>query len=178
LDETITAIYFCITTVVIAFAIFKAGVNDWIALAVFAFFTIGAISRSANLVKAYYSIKTNPTPEQCMEIAEETYKLNYAAYYEARQNYTYENMLPTRPRHFKVLQWFSIIIASIASLLGLLYIKGAITIFVQSNNVMTWGAAGMFLLYGSLAACFGVKDFFTILQSFRNKSKSIQTNEN
>lgn len=176
--ETITAIYFCITTVVIALAIFKAGVNDWIALAVFAFFTIGAISRSANLVKAYYSIKTNSTPEQCMEIAEETYKLNYATYYEARQNDTYETMLPTRPRHFKAYQWFSIIIASIASLLGLLHIILGAVIMLTNYYIEAQAVACMYFLYGSLAAYFGVKDFITILQSFRNKSKSIQTNEN
>ena len=73
--ELVTAIYFIVTTIVIAIAIFKAGVNDWIALIIFGFFTFGAISRSAGLIKAKTNLKNNPNPEQCMEIAEETYKL-------------------------------------------------------------------------------------------------------
>ena len=65
--ELVTAIYFIVTTIVIAIAIFKAGVNDWIALIIFGFFTFGAISRSAGLIKAKTDLKNNPNPEQCME---------------------------------------------------------------------------------------------------------------
>ena len=70
--ETITTVYFTITTVVIALAIFKAGIDDWIALAVFGFFTVGSISQSVNLLKAKSRLQNTPTPEQCMEIAEDT----------------------------------------------------------------------------------------------------------
>ena len=58
--ELVTAIYFIVTTIVIAIAIFKAGVNDWIALLIFGFFTFGAISRSARLIKAKINLKNNP----------------------------------------------------------------------------------------------------------------------
>lgn len=74
--EVMTSIYFIVTTVVIALAVIKDGVNDCIALAIFGFFTIGAISRSAGLIKAKSQLNDNPTGEQCMEIADETYKLD------------------------------------------------------------------------------------------------------
>lgn len=88
--ETITAIYFTVTTVVIALAIFKAGVNDWITLVIFGFFTYGAISRSISLIRAKAILKSNLTSEQCMEIADETYKLDYASYYDARNGVSYQ----------------------------------------------------------------------------------------
>lgn len=167
--ETFTSIYFLVTTAVIAYAVFKAGVNDWIALIVFGFFTFGAISRSISLSEALASVKSNPTPEQCAETAEEVYKLDYAAYYEVRQSSPYEQMLPPRPRHFKVFQIFSIVLAGICSLLGLLYIVLAAVVMIGSASLATDAVAGMYLLYGSLAAYFGIKDFASIIQSLKNK---------
>ncbi len=170
--ETFTSIYFLVTTAVIAYAVFKAGVNDWIALIVFGFFTFGAISRSISLSKALASVKSNPTPEQCAQTAEDVYKLDYAAYYEGRQSYSYEQMLPPRPRHFKAFQIFSIIIAGICSLLGLLYVILATIIMIGSDSLAADALAGMYLLYGSLAAYFGIKDFSSIFQSLRAKPTS------
>jgi len=167
--ETFTSIYFLVTTAVIAYAVFKAGVNDWIALIVFGFFTFGAISRSMSLSKALTAVKSNPTPEQCAETAEEVYKLDYAAYYEVRQSSPYEQMLPPRPRHFKVFQIFSIVLAGICSLLGLLYIVLAAVVMIGSTSLATDAVAGMYLLYGSLAAYFGIKDYASIIQSLKNK---------
>lgn len=80
--ELVTAIYFAVTTIVIGITVFIAGINDWIALIVFGFFTFGAIGRAINLMKAKSLLNENPTGEQCMEIATETYKLDYASYYE------------------------------------------------------------------------------------------------
>lgn len=167
--ETVTFIYFLVTTVVIAYAVFKAGVNDWIALIVFGFFTFIAISRSINLSKALSTVKSNPTSEQCAETAEEIYKLDYAAYYEGRQSYTYEQMLPERPQHFKAFQIFSIVIAGICALLGLLYVVLATIIMIGSDSLAADALAGMYLLYGSLATYFGIKDFSSIVQSLRIK---------
>lgn len=104
--ETVTAIYFTVTTVVIALAIFKAGVNDWIALVIFGFFTYGAISRSISLIRAKAILKSNPTSEQCMEIADETYKLNYASYYDAHNGVSYQDMFPPKPKYFKTFKFF------------------------------------------------------------------------
>lgn len=167
--ETFTSIYFLVTTAVIAYAVFKAGVNDWIALIVFGFFTFGAISRSISLSKALMTVKSNPTPEQCAETAEEVYKFNYASYYEGRQSYPYEQMLPPRPRHFKAFQIFSIIMAGICSMLGLLYIVLATIVMIGSTSLAADAVAGMYLLYGSLATYFGIKDFVSIIQSLTHK---------
>ena len=158
--ELVTAIYFIVTTIVIAIAIFKAGVNDWIALLIFGFFTFGAISRSAGLIKAKTDLKNNPNPEQCMEIAEETYKLDYASYYEARNGVDYSHIMPEKPKHFKIFQVCSTIISAICTLLGAAYIiLGVILFFGQPIVVQT--IAGMYFLYGTLATYFGIKDFIS-----------------
>lgn len=172
--ETVTAIYFLVTTFVIGMAVFKYGINDWFALVVFAFFTYGAISRATNLNKARVSLKENPLPEQCMEIADETYKLDYASYYEARQNTTYEQMLPPRPRLFKAFLIFSIVLASIAILMGFFFIATAIITMLDELSVTTEVLAGMYFLYGSLASYFGIKDFTSIIQSFNHKCTRIR----
>ncbi|MCM1140838.1 MAG: hypothetical protein NC453_19895 [Muribaculum sp.] len=171
--ETVTAIYFLVTTFVIGIAVFKYGVNDWFALIVFGFFTYGAISRSVILNKARVSLKDNPLPEQCMEIADGTYKLDYASYYEERQNTTYEQMLPPRPRFFKVFQVFSIVVAVLAAILGLIYIALAIIVMMSQSGMAGEALAGMYFLYGSLAAYFGIKDCISIIQSFRTKTTEL-----
>lgn len=170
--EIIYAIYFCVTIVVIALTIFMAGVNDWIALVIFAFFAMGAISGSIKLSKALSSIKANPTPEHSMEIAEEYFNLDYASYYEERQSVAYGNILPARPRYFKAFLWISIIFASIAFLLGVIYVFLSVAIMLTNNHIEAQAWACMIFLYGSLAAYFGVKDFMVILQSFRGKLRS------
>ena len=166
--ETVTAIYFIVTTIVIALAIFKAGVNDWIALLIFGFFTYGAISRSISLIGAKATLKSNPLPEQCMKIAYETYKLDYASYYDAHNGISYQQMLPPKPKHFKAFRVFSIVFAAIATLLGLLYIILGILIMLSQANLEAGAVAGMYFLYGSLAAYFGVKDFVSCLHTESN----------
>lgn len=166
--ETVTAIYFVVTTVVIALAIFKAGVNDWVALVVFGFVTYGAISRSIMLTKARAGLKSNPTPEQCMEIADDTLKLDYASYYEARNGVSYQNVLPPKPKYFKAFKVFWVVISAIASLLGLLYIILGVLIMLSQTNLEAGAVAGMYFLYGSLAAYFGVKDFVSCLNTNSN----------
>ena len=162
--ELVTVIYFIVTTIVIAIAIFKAEMNDWIALLIFGFFTFGAISRSTRLIKAKTNLKNNPNPEQCMEIAEETYKLDYASYYEAHNGADYSHMMPEKPKHFKIFQVCSTIISAICTLLGAAYIiLGVILFFGQPIEVQT--IAGMYFLYGTLATYFGIKDFISGVSS-------------
>lgn len=161
--EVVTAIYFVVTTVVIAFAIFKAGVNDWIALVIFGFFTYGAISRSISLIRAKVILKYNPTTDQCMKIADETYKLDYASYYDARNGVSYQDMFPPKPKYFKAFRVFSVVISAIASLFGLLYIILGVLIMFSQTTIEAGAVAGMYFLYGSLAAYFGVKDFVSCI---------------
>lgn len=168
----VTTIYFIVTTVAIAVAIFRYGVNDWIALAVFGFFTYGAIARSVSLSRAKAGLKSNPTPEQCMEIANDTYKLDYASYYDAHNGVSYQDMLPPKPKHFKVFKVFSIAISVIASLLGLLYIILGVIIMLSQSSLDAGAVAGMYFLYGSLAAYFGVKDFISCIHT-KSNTKSL-----
>lgn len=172
--ETIMAIYFVITTVVIALAIFKTGVNDWIALIVFGFFTFGALSYSLSLLRANSKLKSNPTPEQCMEIAIDTYELDYASYYDARKGVSYQDMIPPKPKYFKVFKIFSFIIAAIALLLGLLNIIFSVLVMLSQASIETGAVAGMYFLYGSLAAYFGAKDFISCINTKSGKTADIK----
>lgn len=161
--ELVTAIYFVVTTLVIALAVFKLGVDDWISLAIFSFFTIGAVSRSFRLIKAKSMLRHNPTAEQCMEIAQDTYNMDYVSYYNERNDATYAGMLPPKPRHFKVFKVFSTIIAAIALLLGVIYIILGVVIIIAQSSIEAGAVAGMYFLYGSLAAYFGMKDFVSCI---------------
>ncbi len=163
--ELVTAIYLAVTTVVIALSIFKAGANDWIALAIFGFLTYGTISRSISLLRAKATLKSNPTPEQCMEIAEDTYGLDYASYYDEHNGVSSQDMLPPKPRYFKAYKVFSIIFAAIASLLGLLFIIISVVMMLSQTALEAGAIAGMTFLYGSLATYFGVKDFISCINS-------------
>lgn len=165
--ESIGALYFCITMFALGIASLKSGVNDWFALLVFGFFMIGSIRSSAKLVNAWLKLKSNPTPEQCLEIVEDTYKMDYTSYYEAHEGASYEEMLPLRPRHFKAFQVFSIVTAVVATLLGLLYILSGVSLIFVGSTVEIGAMAGMYFLYGSLATYFGVKDIITIANAMK-----------
>lgn len=165
LIETVTSVYFLVSTVVIGYVVLSAGVNDWIALGVFVLFTFTSISGTNKLLSASYKLKDNPTPEQSLEIAEETYKLDYSSYYEYRQNHSYEEMLPPRPKHFKAFQIFSIAMAILATILGIVYLGLGIEVMIAGKSAAARALAGMYFLYGFLATYFGIKDIITIVQA-------------
>lgn len=165
--ESITGLYFVITSVVIAITIFMTRANDWFALIIFVFFAIGAISRSLKFLKAKSQLKENPTAEQCMEIADDTYSLDYAAYYEMRNATAYSEVLPSKPRYFGLFKAFTITFAVIAIILGLFYIVGGIGYMCMRMSMATGALAGMIFLYGSLAAYYGIKDFLSCISSKR-----------
>ena len=177
LIETVTAIYFSVTTLVVAMTIFLVGINDWVALIVFGFFTIGAISRSIKLGKAKAALHSNPTPEECMDIAADVYQLDYASYYEEHEGVDYADILPPKPRYFKGFQIFSLVVAAIAAILGLLYIVSGILIMFNGRSIEIGALAGMYFLYGSLATYFGVKDIITIAKSFKKESAPTPSEE-
>lgn len=105
-----------------------------------------------------------------MEIADETYKLDYSSYYEQHQGVSYADMLPPRPKYFNAFQIFSIVIASIATLLGLAYVILAALLILGSSTLAVGPLAGMYFLYGSLATYFGFKDIISIVQAMRRKN--------
>ncbi len=152
--DTITAIYFMVPVAVIL----KVNVNDWVALIVIGFITIGSIIRLVKLLKAKSKLHKNPTAEQCMEIAEDTNLLDYISYYEAHPGVNYESMLPERPSHYKVFQIVSIVLAVICAVLGLLCLIGSVAIVIFENTAEAYSVASMCFLGGQLATYFGIKD--------------------
>lgn len=176
--ETATALYLIVTTIVIAMGVFMVRVNnfnDWIALIVFAFFAYGSSFRAFQLLKALNTLKQNPTGEQCVEISNDTYKLDYDSYYESRQFSEYAAMFPQQPRFYQAFQILSIIIAAITTLIGLIFIIGAIGIVLKYSFCEPALADGVIiLLYGSLATYFGIRDFISILVSFKSSNVKIK----
>lgn len=154
----VTAVYFLLVT----FLLLCMGDNDWFAFLIFGFFTFGYISRSVTMFKLYLGLKDNPTPEKCMEIATDTYRLDYAAYYEERMSMGATPGIPAPPRHFKMFQIFSIIFASLAALFGLFFI--GMFIISLCGRVYGFGMifVGTSLLYGTLALYFGLSDIISI----------------
>lgn len=117
--------------------------------------------------KARSSLKENPTSEQCLEIVEETYKLDYTSYYEDRQYITYEGLFLPIPRYFKAFLIFSIIFSSLSILFGLFYIIIAGILVLSQPTLDIAAIGGMYLLYGSLAIYFGIKDTVTIIKNLK-----------
>lgn len=153
----VSATYLTLSTIFIAIVTLAYGLGGWLELVIFGVIAVNAIGNFANFIKAKQTLKANPTQEQTMEIAEEVYKLNYADYYERRQATTYEGMFPERPKHFKTFQIFTIVIASIAILLGLTTAVEGILLMFGGESL----AAGMLFLYGSLAVYYGIRDIIT-----------------
>ncbi len=172
--ETITAAYLIVTTLVVGLDMLTTAVSNWVALVVFGLFTFGSITKCVNLHRANSSLKSNPTPAQCVEIANNTYNLNYEAYYESRSGVTLEAILPPRPKYFNCFLIFSLVTAIIAALLGLLFIIASVIIFISGSPFLFDVAAlsGMLVLYGFLAIYFGVKDIISTMQGLKRKPQT------
>lgn len=168
LTETITAVYFCVTTVVLLIGSLRGGPDSWFALIIFLFFAFGTVSRSVNLVKAYFRLKDNPSREECERIAVSLLRMNYGAYYERRENADYEDMFPPRPPYFIVFRVFSLLVALAAAVLGIIYIVSGFLTMISKSSVVIGAMGGMYFLYGSLAAYYGIRDTVSIISSFRS----------
>lgn len=161
LIETTFAVYFLVT-ILVALLLPEFVSNYWLTLGIFGIFAFGAISRCIKLVKAKLQLKSNPTPKQCMEIVDADGPA-YAAYYEERENMSYQDMLPERPAHYRAFQITSFVFAIICAILGLLYVSSGITFMAfEEQSVELSAALVMQILYGSLAAYFGIKDMIMI----------------
>ena len=171
--ETTSAVSYCVALAVILVLVFEAGLNNLIALVIFALLAVAAISGSAKYIKAKSALSANPTGEQCRDIAYEVYRLDYAAYYNDRMGRSYRDMMPARPPHFKVFQIATLLFAAVCTLLGLYYF-----IIYLSNILEYWSIAaaafyGMYFLYGSLAICFGVKDAIAAWKSLKSSASEV-----
>lgn len=173
--EFITAIYLGVAFVFVLFSMVRGSADNWIALLIFGFFAFGAISRAVKLNQIYQRIRQNPTPDECASIVEETFRVDYAGYYNSRVHTTAEAMLPPQPRHFKAFQVFSLIIAIICALLGLFYLIMSIIILAENRSAEAISGGIMYFLYGSLAAYFGIKDSVSCINYFRGRRKFFTT---
>lgn len=178
LIETVIAVYFTITFI----STFLFAPN-WFELALFGIFAFATIARAYNFLNAKHQLSEDPTPETCVEVVEKVYNINYEAYYNNRQNLTYAGMFPPRPKRFKAFQIASLIIAIVCTILGqicfgrwlLILLNGAsfgVDIFALAS------ISSVFLLYGSLALYFGIKDIITSVRSFKFHPVSDRLNNN
>lgn len=166
LTETVMSLYFCLAVVVILATSLRGG-SGIFELVIFGFFAIGIIVNSSRLVNAYFRLKRNPTPDECALIAEDTYKLNYTAYYEQRQGRTYANMFPPRPGSYKGFLVFSAVVAVIAVVLGVITIIFAVITSYSYRSVDAGIMSSMYFLYGGLAVYFGLRDLLSCLRSLK-----------
>lgn len=169
--EFITAIYLGVAFVFVLFSMVRGSADDWIALLIFGFFAFGAISRAVKLNQAYQRIKHDPIPKECIKVVEETYRVDYAGYYNSKIHTTAEAMLPPQPSTFMTFQIVSFIIAIICALLGLFYLIMSIVMLAENSSAKSISGGIMYFLYGSLAAYFGLKDSYTCFNYFRRNKK-------
>lgn len=169
--ETATAIYFAATTAVLVLIMFNTRSNNWFALIIFGFFAIGAFSRAGKLVQALRSLKANPTGEQCALIVGDVYRLDYAAYYAARQNNGGQAPIRTVPKYYPFFRIVSVVFALASLALGIYYICNGILILTHSSNLGYGATAVVPLLYGILASYYGLFDSISLIDS-RSKNNS------
>ena len=170
LVETIASIYFFIASFAIILNIlFSKESGEWFTLLVFGFITVGAIIRSTKLINAKFALKADPTPQKCEEIALNLYQVDYASYYEAHRGLTYAEMLPPKPKYFTAFRIFSLIVAGLVALLGIIFIGMGVLLAIKQMSFEAGTFAGVNFLYGSLATYFGIKDFVEIIRSFKRK---------
>lgn len=130
------------------------------------------ISRVFTLKKAFSQLKNNPTPEQCREIVEKVYKLDYDAYCNSRNN---GNAVPTsHPLSYNIYRGISIICAVVTSLIGCIFILAGLTIFFELHLYDTSTVPLLiFDLFLSLFCCFmasyplfiGIRDIIALVRS-------------
>lgn len=161
--ETITAIYLLIATAIMAYSVFQNGSSEIFALVIFGLISLGAITRSNKLHKSLSAIKSDPSAENCVEVVSDVYQINYAAYYEKRQYYSYESILPPAPKHYSVFKVLSFIFAIACVLLGAFYVISSLLPIVFGGFSIIGLFFTMRFLYGSLALYFGIKDLVSIL---------------
>lgn len=164
--QIVAGVYFAVTVTFIIIMLLNGGFDGLLELVIFGIFAYGAISRSVSLLSAKSQLRANPTPEQCMDIADETYRLDYATYYENRVNAANcKEALPPRPRYFTAFRIFSIIFAVISSLLGTIYLISSIYIMISNTYLEAETIALIGFLYGALAIYYGVIDFISCIRN-------------
>lgn len=146
------------------------GFNGWFSVVIFGYFGVASVARMVKFIHARVRLQSEPTPEECMNIADELYGADYAAYYYERIETTYEGVLPPRPAHYTVFRVVSLIFAVLSFLLGLANLVVGVVLYIVCEEAEALSGASMLFLYGFLASYFGLRDFISIVSSRRRKS--------
>lgn len=166
--ETIFSVYF-ILNIIAAIYIIILGTSSVLEIFIFGGLAYSAISKVISLRKGVNILNYDPTPERCMEIVEDSYRLDYTSYYNSRINASFEDALPPRPRGYQFYKIISIIFSIIATCLGAaLFVLGVFfLVSIEYDGSTILGL--IWLLYGSLAIYSGIKDTKQLVRSTKNR---------
>lgn len=160
--EVISACYLTLSTVMLLISMLSGNGSEWFTLLIFGLIAWGTITRSVKLGKLKRRIDEHPTPEECMEVAMNELQYDYPTFYDNMSNGGVQAYLANKPNSFMGFQIFSLIVAGIAILLGLItLVLGIISLFFGVGfGGQVFGS--IMFLYGSLATYYGITDIITI----------------
>lgn len=167
--ETIFSVYF-VLNIFVALYIITLGTSSVLELIIFGGLAYASISRVISFRKGVNLLNFEPTPERCLEIVEDTYRLNYTSYYNNRINGSYEDALPPQPHGYQFYKIISAIFSIIAICLGAAFsVLGIFFLLsVEYDGSIILGL--IWLLYGSLAIYYGIKDTKELVRSTKNRT--------
>lgn len=174
--QFVTALYFGVTVVFVVFSLLRqSDANDWFALVIFGLFAYGSVTSAARMQKAAAELGADPSEEACGRVAASLFNLNYADYRRRRaiagaEGTDLSEMLPLRPPHFRAFLIFSLLVAVGCVVLGVLYLERALMGLILSHGAGSISGAIMYVLYGSLATYFGLRDTISLATSLRHKA--------
>lgn len=174
LIEIVGSLYLITMTAIIGYSWLKTGEAEVFTLIIFALISLSGIVRSVKLNNAFLKIKANPTPDECIAVAATTYQLDYSPYYEQRKELTFAEMFPPRPKAYKAFSISSIVLAILSIIFGVIFIGTGVYYLILGLRIAAEFAShygpvlalsGMYLLYGSLAFYYGIKDLITSVRT-------------
>lgn len=163
--EFVSALYFGATFVFVLYSIIKQNhLNDWIALGLFGLFAYGAITRASDLSMADRMLRRDASPHGMSVALQRAFHVDYDGYLRAHTGGNFEQMLPPRPPHFQAFRIFSLLMAIICFILGVMYLVSMFIRLVSNPSTEAITSGVMYFLYGSLAAYFGLRDTISLLR--------------
>lgn len=163
------AAYFIITTIVIILTFIYTNDISLITLAFFGLFAFSTTYISLKFIKAYCTLKRNPTSQTCLDIAEYTYNLDYTSYYEEHQDRTFEEVFPPKPRFYSIFRIVSTLFAAGAIIIGIIFMAQCVQdAFFFGIFTPVLIVVSMKFLYGSFALYFGIKDLISSIYSIKS----------
>lgn len=162
--EIISSIYDIIALFLIIFIIFYFEIIKLQLLALFIIITTISIVRALSLYHGLSTVISNPTKHQCAETIEKLFKLDYSEYCNLRQDKSYIEILPPKPKHFKSFQILSLVFSIICIMLGIRYIIFSMYYMLSEYLLDDVGYLLIPLFFGILAIYVGVIDTISIIK--------------